>query len=316
MGLCDEATHDSSVASSSRKWLSFRKDSQRPKLSSLSRINVKITYTRDQISFLDMPFFRRKPSIWQDPQLSVGVLYGTIPKTNLKCWETVGPAFETYRQLKPRIYEILAQSQGPLPNSDILCFQVYMVGLTPETTVPHVMFASESKAQRKRAKNILERGGLLQSSQFNGIKAGEWAKPPHIGTQRQLGGSQMLASAPAENPIGQMHLYLRPKSPISMSNADMGTYSYSDCSVDGPSSIDTSNGVNCDYTESLPTSWSNNTVPSLSTNSYNSDFVSSYPFAQQTQPSVRFRTCGSPSFLQEPLRFRSPEKLGDARRSW
>lgn len=131
-----------------------------------------------------MRFFKSRQSCWLDPQLSVGKLHGKIPKTNLQYWEAVGPVAEAYNRLKPLLLEVLNQNQTPLPNSDLIYFQIYMVGQTNETSVPHVMFASESKKQRNSAKNIVRKSSILESAEFSGIRAGQWDAPPHIGKQQ------------------------------------------------------------------------------------------------------------------------------------
>ncbi|KAF7531700.1 hypothetical protein G7054_g8628 [Neopestalotiopsis clavispora] len=124
-------------------------------------------------------------STWPQPQESIGAPLGYHKSSKMSCWEATGPALETYNQLVPDIKKTLSEKQGPVPNSDLIWFHLYMIGPGAEVALPHIMFACENKTARKKAKKIIKESGLL--SKHPGMYVGEWAEPPVVGNQRLRG---------------------------------------------------------------------------------------------------------------------------------
>ncbi|KAI0874170.1 hypothetical protein GGS24DRAFT_353972 [Hypoxylon argillaceum] len=129
----------------------------------------------------------RRP-IWPNPEDSVGREFGQIPKTKLSYWEATGPAQAAYQKLLPEVLAVLAEKQGPIPNSDFVWFSLYMVGPSPSAAAPFIMFASEQRSQRRQAMNHIKNSKILV--EYPGMQAGEWAEAPHIGRQEQKGSSR------------------------------------------------------------------------------------------------------------------------------
>ena len=153
----------------------------------------------------EMPFQLwplRRP-VWQNPTASIAEYRGRVPgRSQYIYWDAVGPAREAFDQLFPRINQLLAEHQGPIPNSDFMHIGLYMVGPSTESAVPHIMFASVESEHRKKAKAILERSGLLR--EFPGLSAGQWSAPPHIGPQMQAADverGRLRAEASFETPL-------------------------------------------------------------------------------------------------------------------
>ncbi|KAI1774757.1 hypothetical protein F4818DRAFT_72180 [Hypoxylon cercidicola] len=130
----------------------------------------------------------RRP-IWPDPENSIGKEFGEIPKTKLSYWEATGPAKTAYQKLLPEVLNVLAEKQGPIPNSDFVWFSLYMVGPSSSTAAPFIMFASDQRSQRRKAMNYVKNSKILEA--YPGMQVGEWAEAPHIGRQEQKGSSRV-----------------------------------------------------------------------------------------------------------------------------
>ncbi|KAI1101615.1 hypothetical protein F4804DRAFT_293249 [Jackrogersella minutella] len=143
-------------------------------------------------------FRKRKAPTWPNPQDSVGKEFGKIPKANLSYWEATGPAQTAYQKLLPKVLSVLAEKQGPIPNSDFVWFSLYMVGLSPSTAAPLIMFASDKRSQRRKAMEYVKDSKILE--EYPGMQVGEWVEAPHIGRQKQKGSSRELTYGELEIP--------------------------------------------------------------------------------------------------------------------
>lgn len=130
-----------------------------------------------------------RQAAWPHPRDSIGSAFGPLTKSGLFYWEARGPALDAYKQLVQKIGEILKEKQGPLPNSDIIWFDLFMIGPNMDNAKPHVMFAGPNEAARKKAKKIIKESGLLAA--YPGMFAGEWAEAPHVGRQTLRVGPDM-----------------------------------------------------------------------------------------------------------------------------
>ncbi|CAJ2507067.1 Uu.00g082530.m01.CDS01 [Anthostomella pinea] len=98
-------------------------------------------------------------------------------------WDATGPALAAYTELLPGILDLLAEKQGPIPNSDLLWFSIYMIGSSCDRALPHIMFAGAQRPHRKKAVQIIKHSDLLHD--YPGMYVGEWPEAPHIGRQTQ-----------------------------------------------------------------------------------------------------------------------------------
>ncbi|PQE08748.1 Ankyrin repeat protein [Rutstroemia sp. NJR-2017a BVV2] len=121
-------------------------------------------------------FFPKPKSKWPDSEQSVGRFCGMQKRYSY--WEAKGKAQEAFNVLSPKIADLLERSCGPVPSSSQIIYDIFMVGETPHTAIPHIMFSCRKSEPRKAAMETLKKSGLL--SNYSGIKTGHWQFPPHI----------------------------------------------------------------------------------------------------------------------------------------
>ena len=90
----------------------------------------------------------------------------------------MGPARQHFSLLEPEIVEQL-NSVFIEQYSSILLFHLYMIGRSVEAASPTIMFFSEEKEARKRAKKALDHGGLLE--RLPGFRTAHLARQPGVG---------------------------------------------------------------------------------------------------------------------------------------
>jgi hypothetical protein len=108
-----------------------------------------------------MPQNRRR---WLNPQLSVGrKSQDRIGGKN--CYEVEGKAFEVYQIVAPVIAKLLNDSKDELERKGSkqcsIAFWMFMIGNSPETAEPFIIFASSNKYQRTLAKKLVEEAEVL-----------------------------------------------------------------------------------------------------------------------------------------------------------
>jgi hypothetical protein len=128
---------------------------------------------RASLSFLQ----KRKPS-WPNPEASIGAFRGTI-KGKYRYWEAVGPAQAAYEAICDQIQEALNTSCEPVRCSSVINYDIYMVGRTSASAVPHIMFSCKQAESRKQAMAVVRKSGILSRCP-PGMDLGHWACPPHI----------------------------------------------------------------------------------------------------------------------------------------
>lgn len=126
--------------------------------------------------------FQKVKTKWSDPKASVGKFCGM--KGKYSCWEAKGPAEDTFTRLSKDIATLLERTCGPVPASSQVIYDIFMVGETPATAVPQIMFSCRKVGPRKEAMETLKKSGLLIS--YPGIETGHWQFPPHILDPRLL----------------------------------------------------------------------------------------------------------------------------------
>ncbi|RHZ48361.1 hypothetical protein CDV55_100846 [Aspergillus turcosus] len=136
---------------------------------------------------------KQKPR-WPDPELSIGKFRG-IKKGKYNCWEAEGPAKEAFEEIKPQIKLLLEELCGPVPSSSFILFDIFMIGETQSTAIPHIMFSCKHHKSRKAALKVVEQSDVLQQCP-PGIHFGHWDYPPHLKDLRFLSSSMSYVSPP------------------------------------------------------------------------------------------------------------------------
>ncbi|KAF2804178.1 uncharacterized protein BDZ99DRAFT_350622, partial [Mytilinidion resinicola] len=75
------------------------------------------------------------------------------------CWEATGPARETFVKLGPEIKSCLDKRSEPLPSW--VTYSVYMIGNSPKTASPTIVFCSSDSSLRREIRKIVKESGLL-----------------------------------------------------------------------------------------------------------------------------------------------------------
>ncbi|KAL4885452.1 hypothetical protein BJY04DRAFT_134573 [Aspergillus karnatakaensis] len=119
----------------------------------------------------------KRPS-WPDPEESIGKFCGT-KKGKYNCWIAQGPARDAFDDIRPRIKQLLSSACGPVPSSSFVLFDIFMIGESEPTALPHIMFSCKHRDPRKKALAAVEQSDVLDGSP-PGIQLGHWDYPPHI----------------------------------------------------------------------------------------------------------------------------------------
>ncbi|RDW58356.1 hypothetical protein BP5796_12286 [Coleophoma crateriformis] len=141
---------------------------------------------KDRFSLL-----RKSKPKWPNPQDSVAKFCGK--QGRYYCWEAKGPVQETFEAIGPEIARLLERSCEPVPASSHIIYDIFMVGETPVTSVPHIMFSCSKLDPRKAAMEALKKSGLLK--EYPGIETGHWEFPPHIMDPRLLATEEETTSS-------------------------------------------------------------------------------------------------------------------------
>lgn len=136
---------------------------------------------------------KQKPR-WPDPELSIGK-FRSINKGKYNCWEAEGPAKEAFKEIKPQIKLLLEELCGPVPSSSFILFDIFMIGETQSTAVPHIIFSCKHQKSQKAAVKVVEQSDVLQQYP-PGIHLGHWDYPPHLKDLRFLSSSVSYSSPP------------------------------------------------------------------------------------------------------------------------
>jgi peptide-N4-(N-acetyl-beta-glucosaminyl)asparagine amidase len=109
----------------------------------------------------------KKPR-WLHPEESTGELFRGINLGRKFCWEAIGPARETFTTLAAEIKAYLDSQSEPI--SSPVTWTMYMIGPTPESSRPTVMFCGADKSSRNLIKETIDNSGLLD--RYPGIETG------------------------------------------------------------------------------------------------------------------------------------------------
>src|ERR1700761_9303068 len=97
---------------------------------------------------LSLARLRRKKTRWPRPENSVGASIGLLHGRD-HCWKAIGPARSAFEQLAPRIKRHLEDNLDSIPGSAWVTWSIYMIGSTPETAQPTIMFFCDELQPRR-----------------------------------------------------------------------------------------------------------------------------------------------------------------------
>ncbi|KAJ4362505.1 Protein png1 [Neocucurbitaria cava] len=120
---------------------------------------------------------------WPCPQKSIGRFIASIG--NQSCWEAVGPARTTFLSLGQKIKEFLDTYSEP--TSTWITWSIYMVGYSPETATPTIIFCCEDETHRKRIRNTIRDSSVLEG--YTGIALKHLPRAPDYNQLVQLASS-------------------------------------------------------------------------------------------------------------------------------
>ncbi|KIW73427.1 hypothetical protein PV04_01548 [Phialophora macrospora] len=114
---------------------------------------------------------------WPHPTESTGEFLKSTFKFRgrISFWRAKGPARQTFKTLGRRIVDYLDKNCDEPRNSGRITLSVYMTGRTPQDSHPVILFCSEDRGERKRARKAILRSGILD--EYPGIEAGDARTP-------------------------------------------------------------------------------------------------------------------------------------------
>lgn len=120
--------------------------------------------------------FKRQSKLYPQAYTCIGAKAGHFH--GREWWYATGEAKDRFKTIES---DILEQLKGVFSDSycSIVHFQLYMIGHCEQTAVPTIMFFCEEKEPRKKAKNAIDDGGLLEG--LPGFRTGHQTKQPNIG---------------------------------------------------------------------------------------------------------------------------------------
>ncbi len=124
-----------------------------------------------------IPFLRTSQPTWPNAESVVGEFRGDV-KGKYKCWEVRDRDDEPFRTILDCVRHELEQGCGRVPKSYLIGYDIFMIGESPEGSIPHIMFHCSKEGPRKEAMNYIKKSGLLK--EYKGLGVGQWKSPPHL----------------------------------------------------------------------------------------------------------------------------------------
>lgn len=122
------------------------------------------------------------PCKWPQPELSIGVAYGTLdPLGRYNCWSVreKSPAHLAWKPLSKSIWNLLqAEFEHLDARGSVLHVEIFMVGKKIAKSNPTVLFCSDNKTLRRRAMELVEKKGIMTIS--TGILAAHSSRLPRL----------------------------------------------------------------------------------------------------------------------------------------
>lgn len=118
-----------------------------------------------------------KEALWANPEESIGEFIKTI-NGKKHCWKAKGRAREVFEILAKDIKTYTDKCVDSIPGSNWVTWSIYMIGKTPQTAVPVVMFFCEDPGPRRNVQDSVKQSKILEG--YPGIKSGNAAVPPDL----------------------------------------------------------------------------------------------------------------------------------------
>ena len=115
-------------------------------------------------SWLKLGRFVLPKSTWPEPHLSIGTRCNRMDK--YECWEAIGPAKTLFTEIAQSVAKLLDDRMDELEEGepvavDILTFGMYMMGKTPNTARPTLLFTCQRPKPRRRAIKFIKESSIL-----------------------------------------------------------------------------------------------------------------------------------------------------------
>lgn len=121
-------------------------------------------------------FLRNEPA-WPNSEESIGEFIKMIDGKR-RCWKATGRAREIFEILAKDIKLYADECVDSIPGSHWVTWSIYMIGKSPQTAVPVLMFFCEEQGSRKKVQDCVKQSEILKK--YPGIKTGNAALPPDL----------------------------------------------------------------------------------------------------------------------------------------
>lgn len=129
---------------------------------------------------------------WPEPEASIGEYRGMADgDEKKKCWDARegSAAYEARDVLIRLIGDILRASCSRVPRCALLLTDVFLIGETPESSVPYIMFSCSHAASRVEACKLVKKSGILKN--YPGFRVAHWEYPPDLSSITRPAGTIM-----------------------------------------------------------------------------------------------------------------------------
>lgn len=96
---------------------------------------------------------------WPNPEESTGKPYKNARLGRDECWEAVGEARQKFKEIASEIKNHLEKCSDPLAHPVV--WTIYMIGRTPEESIPTIMFCGRDKNARTEVKKMIKTSGIM-----------------------------------------------------------------------------------------------------------------------------------------------------------
>jgi hypothetical protein len=116
---------------------------------------------------------QRLQPCWPSPEKSIGTFEAELESQC--CWQVIGPARKAWEKIHPEIKRYLEAHTEPISATTVLWI-FRMIGHTPQTSSPTVIFCCEEKLHRKAAWKAIKESNILDD--YPGIRLAHLPRVP------------------------------------------------------------------------------------------------------------------------------------------
>ncbi len=110
---------------------------------------------------------------WANPEESIKIIDG-----NKSCWKAKGRARMFFELLAKDIKTYSDHCIDFISGSNWVTWSIYMIGRTPQTATPVIMFFCEERGPRRMVQECVKKSGILK--RYPGVKSGNAPLPPDL----------------------------------------------------------------------------------------------------------------------------------------